>query len=108
MPQNPSVVVDSSAMWLNVTWMPPGNLEQFDLENYTVVLFSNSDLIVTQNVSNTILQVFVQQTEGVTFTVEITATDMCGKTSDAASFQLVVPSKLHVIYLLDLSNEHSI
>ena len=92
-PLEPSLEVDSSTMLLTVTWMPPENVEQFDLLNYTVVLTSTSGLNEIQNVTVPTLQLSVQETEGVAFMVNITATNMCGETGNAASNQQFVPSK---------------
>ena len=92
MPQNLSVEFDNSVepLLVNITWQPPGNSREFDLDEYTVNITSTSGTSNSTQVpaGTTELQLTTDRTQRATFTVTITATNMCGQTGDAASVVL--------------------
>lgn len=95
-PQELSVEFDESTNSLTITWQPPENLGDFDLDNYTVNITSNSgtDISVPVHASTTTLRVLFERTQRATFNVKVTATNMCGQTGGAAlESEEYVPSK---------------
>ena len=97
-PKNPSVRVDdtveSLTIVVTITWQPPENLRQFDLDKYTVNI-SGMDISMQVPAGTTVLQLTderMQRYRG-TFNVTITATNMCGLSGGAASTNINVPSK---------------
>ena len=98
-PQDLSVEFDGLPDSLNVTitWQPPGNIEHFDLDEYTVNITSTSGIDNSTQVpaGTTMLQLTDDKTQRSTdkFTVKVAAMDMCGQTSIAASITINLPRK---------------
>ena len=96
-PQELSVEYDESTNSLTITWQPPENLGNFDLDSYTVNVTSDSgtDISAQVHANTTTLPVVVERTHKATFNVTVTATNMCGQTGSAAlESQQYVPSKV--------------
>ena len=96
-PQELSVELDKSAESLTITWQPPENLGNFDLDSYTVNVTSNTgtDISVQVHASTRTLPVIVDKTQTATFNVTVTAVNMCGETGSAAlGSEEYVPSKV--------------
>ena len=96
-PQNPSVRFDDSTemLTINITWQPPPNSGQFDLEVYTVNVTSTSGIDTSVQVpAGTTTHQFTDN-RNATFNVTIAATNRCGQTGAPASLmqQEFVPSK---------------
>ena len=99
-PENLSVSFDGTTVSLLVTivWQPPENLGQFDLDKY-IVNISGMDISMQVPGNTTVLQVTDErmQKSRVTFSVTVTATNLCGQNGGATSTTVNVPSKTYVI-----------
>ena len=89
---------DDSAEVLTITisWQPPGNSEQFDLDNYTVNITSSSGVNISVQVpaSTTTRQFTDERKQGAVFSVTVEATNRCEQTGNAVSTtQEYIPSK---------------
>lgn len=96
-PQELSVEYDEPTNSLTITWQQPENLGNFDLDNYTVNVTSNSgtDISAQVHAGTIMLPVVVEGTRRATFNVTVTATNMCGQTGRAAlGSEEYVPSKV--------------
>ena len=103
-PQNLSVKFDDSDESLNITvmWEPPTNLEQFDLDYYTVNVTSDSSIYESRQVtaSTTIWQLTDPKIQRVAFNVTVTTTNKCGQTGSTASeTRKYKPSKIIILSL---------
>ena len=88
---------DESNESLTITWEPPENLGNFDLDNYSVNVTSNfgTDISERVHVRTVTLPVVVERNQRATFNVTVTATNVCGQTGSAAlDSEEYVPSKL--------------
>ena len=88
---------DESNESLTITWKPPENLGNFDLDNYSVNVTSNfgTDISERVHVRTVTLPVVVERNQRATFNVAVTATNKCGQTGCAAlDSEEYVPSKL--------------
>ena len=89
MPRELSVEFDNSnaSLLVTITWLPPGNSGQLDLEEYTVNVTTTSGINNSTQVpaGTTELQLTTDRTQRATFNVTITATNMCGQTGNATS-----------------------
>lgn len=106
-PQELSVEYDESAESLMITWQPPENLGNFDLDNYTVNVTSTAgtDDSVQVHASTVTLPVVIQRTHGATFNVTVTTTNMCGETGSAAlGSEEYMPSKVTVHQLCTMTS----
>ena len=104
-PQNLSLKFDNSDESLNITvmWEPPTNLEQFDLDYYTVNVTSNSSIYESRQVtaSTTIWQFTDPKMQRTVFNVTVTATNKCGQTGSTASeTRNIRPSKYYVVIIV--------
>ena len=85
-PQNLSVKFDDSSESLNITitWSPPENSRQFDLEEYIFNITSTSGLDISERVpAGTTTWIFTNEREQ--FTATVTAINKCGQTGSTAS-----------------------
>ena len=82
---------------VTVTWQPPQNSGQFDLDEYTVNITSTSGIDNSTQVpaDTTVLQLTDKRTQRsrATFTVKVAATNICGQAGNAASTTVYVPRK---------------
>ena len=82
---------------VTVTWQPPGNSGQFDLDEYTVNIASTSGIDNSTQVpaDTTVLLLTDERTQRsrATFTVKVAAANICGQAGDAASKTVYVPRK---------------
>ena len=82
---------------VTITWQPPENSEQFDLDEYIVNITSTSGIDNSTQVpaDTRMLQLTDERTQRsrATFTVKVAATNMCGQTGNAASQTVYVPRK---------------
>ena len=104
-PQRLSVTFDDSTEVLTITisWQPPRNSEQFDLDNYTVNITSSSGVNISVQVPAgiTTRQFTDERKQGAVFNVTVEATNRCEQTSSADSTtQEYNPSKkCHSVYI---------
>ena len=91
-PEDISVEFDGSSEMLNITvsWEPPTNLEQFDLDYYTVNVtsISRQDMSIQVSAGRLSSQFTDERMQRATFNVTITATNRCGQTSAGVSESL--------------------
>ena len=105
-PQRLSVTFDDSTEVLTITisWQPPGNSEQFDLDNYTVNITSSSGVNISVQVpaGTTIRQFTDEKKQEAVFSVTVEATNRCEQTGEAAStIREYKPSKnCHSVYIV--------
>ena len=88
-PQNFTVKFDNLSGSLNITltWKPPGNSGQFDLDEYTVNVTSTSGIDNSTQVpaGTTTWQFTDDRRQRAVFNVSVTATNRCGQTGSIAS-----------------------
>ena len=99
-PRNLSVQFGGSTALLNITisWQPPENLRQFDLDEYTINITSPYDRNTSTQVSagTRFVRLTDKRTQSFrlsTFNVTISATNMCEQTGGATSITVHVPGK---------------
>ena len=110
-PQRLSVTFDDSTEVLTIiiSWQPPRNSEQFDLDNYTVNITSSSGVNISVQVpAGTTTRRFTdERKQRAVFNVTVEATNWCEQTGDAElTTQEYEPSeptqlskKCHVLYM---------
>ena len=98
-PKDLSVEFDGlpESLIVTITWQPPENSGQFDLDEYTVNITSTSGIDNSTQVpaGTTLLQLTDDRTQRsrATFTVKVAATNECGQTGNTASKTVYVPRK---------------
>ena len=92
------------SLLVTITWQPPRNSEQFDLDNYTVNITSSSGVNISVQVpaSTTTRQFANEGKQRAVFNVTVEATDRCEQTGeDASTTQEYKPSKnFHSVYIV--------
>ena len=74
----------TKVLTITISWQPPRNSEQFDLDNYTVNITSSSGINISVQVpaGTTTRQFTDERKQRAVFNVTVEATNRCGQTGD--------------------------